>query len=214
MVTIDQLKQLAPAGKPEILNAIAELAVTLATQYGINTPLRMAHFLAQTGHESGDFKVVEENLNYKNTALTAMFGSRITADQANKVGRNDATGQKADQAAIANIIYGGAWGAKNLGNTEEGDGSKFKGRGVIQLTGRANYTNFAKAKGISVDEAAEYLKTPQGAVESAAWFWKSRGLNELADSDDIRAVTKKVNGGDLGLDHRSQLLAKAKSLLG
>ena len=214
MVTIDQLKQLAPAGKPEILNAIAELADTLATQYGINTPLRMAHFLAQTGHESGDFKVVEENLNYKNTALTAMFGSRITADQANKVGRNDATGQKADQAAIANIIYGGAWGAKNLGNTEEGDGSKFKGRGVIQLTGRANYTNFAKAKGISVDEAAEYLKTPQGAVESAAWFWKSRGLNELADSDDIRAVTKKVNGGDLGLDHRSQLLAKAKSLLG
>lgn len=214
MVTLEQLKQLAPGGKPEILQAIAELSDKLASDYEINTPLRMAHFLAQTGHESGDFKVVEENLNYKTTALTAMFGSRITADQANKVGRNDATGQKADQSAIANIIYGGAWGAKNLGNTEEGDGSKFKGRGVIQLTGRSNYTAFAKAKGISVDEAAEYLKTPNGAVESAAWFWKSRGLNALADSDDIRAVTKKVNGGDLGLDHRSQLLAKAKSLLG
>jgi putative chitinase len=214
MATLAQLQKLAPGGKPEILGAIAELAPVLAEKYGINTPLRMAHFLAQTAHESGEFKVVEENLNYKTTALTAMFGSRITAEQAGKVGRNDATGQKADQAAIANIIYGGAWGAKNLGNTEEGDGAKFKGRGVIQLTGRANYTSFAKAKGISVDEAAEYLKTPQGAVESAAWFWSSRGLNALADSDDITAVTKKVNGGTLGIDHRTELLNKAKSVLG
>jgi putative chitinase len=214
MATLAQLQKLAPGGKPEILGAIAELAPVLAEKYGINTPLRMAHFLAQTAHESGEFKVVEENLNYKTTALTAMFGSRITAEQAGKVGRNDATGQKADQAAIANIIYGGAWGAKNLGNTDEGDGAKFKGRGVIQLTGRANYTAFAKAKGISVDEAAEYLKTPQGAVESAAWFWSSRGLNALADSDDITAVTKKVNGGTLGIDHRTELLNKAKSVLG
>jgi putative chitinase len=145
MASLAQLQKLAPGGKPEILGAIAELAPVLAEKYGINTPLRMAHFLAQTAHESGEFKVVEENLNYKTTALTAMFGSRITAEQAGKVGRNDATGQKADQAAIANIIYGGAWGAKNLGNTEEGDGTKFKGRGVIQLTGRANYTAFAKA---------------------------------------------------------------------
>lgn len=174
----------------------------------------MAHFLAQTAHESSEFKVVEENLNYKTTVLTAMFGSRITAEQAGKVGRNDATGQKADQAAIANIIYGGVWGAKNLGNTKEGDGAKFKGRGVIQLTGRANYTAFAKAKGISIDEATEYLKTPQGAVESAAWFWGSRGLNALADSDDITAVTKKVNGGTLGIEHRTKLLNRAKSVLG
>jgi putative chitinase len=213
MLTREILSRIAPRAKPEIVEALLRQEPVLNQKYAINTPLRMAHFLAQTGHESAGFTATVENLNYRVQALTAKFGSRITAAQAARHGRNDATGQKANQAEIANIAYGGAWGAKNLGNTEPGDGSAFIGRGLIQVTGRANYTAAAATIGKSLDEAVAYFATPDGAVESAAWFWTARNLNDLADDDDIERITRVINGSTSELAERRAYLARAKAAL-
>lgn len=213
MLTQEILNQIAPRAKPEVAAALLPQEPVLNQKYAINTPLRMAHFLAQTGHESAGFTAIVENLNYRVQALTATFGSRITAEQAARHGRNDASGQKANQAEIANVVYGGAWGVKNLGNTQPGDGSAFIGRGLIQVTGRANYTAAAAVIGKPLDEAVAYFTTPDGAVESAAWFWSARKLNALADADDVERITRVINGGTFGLAERRELLARAKAAL-
>lgn len=207
-----------PRARPDIVDAMDHMAQILFDRYSINTRLRWAHFIAQTGHESGHFTTIQENLNYRNTALTAMFGSRITVEQANRVGRiEEPTTRKilqaANQTEIANIIYGGEWGRKNLGNDQPGDGSKYIGRGLIQLTGKSNYTQFAKFKDQPVDKIVEYLKTPWGAVESAAWFWLSRKLNEHADKDDVVTITRIINGGYNHLTERRKLLSESKKIL-
>jgi putative chitinase len=213
MLTQEILNKIAPDAKPDLVAALLEQEPVLNAKYAIDTPLRMAHFLAQTGHESGGFRTIVENLNYRVQALTATFGSRITAAQAAQYGRNDATGQKANQTAIADIVYGGAWGAKNLGNTQPGDGARFIGRGLIQITGRSNYTAASKVVDKALDETVTYFATPDGAVESAAWFWTARNLNALADDDDIVRITRAINGGTNGMDDRRAYLARAKAAL-
>jgi len=184
-------------------------------RYDMTTPNRIAMFLAQTGVESGGYVStrITENLNYKVSALTALFPNRITAAQAAQYGRNDATGQKANQEAIANIIYGGSWGAKNLGNTQQGDGWKFRGRGIIQITGRGNYQKFADSCHRTIDQAVSYLETPEGAVAAAFWFWQNRQLNSYADAEDVIGCTKRVNGGTMGLQERTNLFNKALTLI-
>lgn len=178
-------------------NNIPELYQALCTvfpKYGITTIDRVAAFLAQCGHESVDFSVLQENLNYSAEGLNKVFHSRFpTVESAQPYNRNP--------EAIANKIY-----SSRMGNGDEasGDGWKFRGRGAIQLTGRSNYTAFAHSLGIDVDEAVAYCETLQGAIESACWFWNSHNLNALADERDITKMTKVINGGTLGLDERKQ----------
>lgn len=183
-------------------------------RFDINTAQRQAAFIGQCGHESGNFSKLQENLNYKTTALRALFGKhRITDEQCEALGRNDDSGQKANQNAIADVIYGGDFGRKNLGNTEEGDGSKFKGRGFIQLTGRALYTKAGEALGEDFANNPDLVSTPRYAMLTAGWFWSTKGCNELADSGDWEALTKKINGGTFGLKERITHTEQALQIL-
>lgn len=175
-------------------------------KYGMITPLRMAHFLAQIHNETGGFTTFSENLNYSVAGLTKTFGSsRITLEQASLYGRT-AT-QKANPIAIANIVYGGAWGKKNLGNTQQGDGYRFRGRGFLQLTGRANYQAYKDYSGVDVITNPDLVATPSIGLDVAGWFWQRAKANALADKNDIIAITKKVNGGQIGLEKRKGFLA-------
>lgn len=176
--------------------------------YGIDTHQRQAAFLSQIGHESGGMSTLEEGLNYSVDALLKLFGRhRISQDDCLKYGRT-AT-QRADQEAIANLLYGGEWGRKNLGNTEPGDGWRYRGRGLKQLTGRANYTACGQAIGEDLINNPDRLLQPVNAALSAGWFWHSNNCNALADKGDIPALTKKINGGNFGLAQRQILFAAA-----
>lgn len=199
----------------DVLDAYVDPINDTLDRYQIDTIKRAAMFLAQTGHESGGYRStrITENLNYRVSALTSKFGSRISAADAARYGRNDSTGQKANQEAIANIIYGGEWGRRNLGNTQPGDGWKFRGRGLIQLTGRGNYQRFADHIGESLDYVVSYLETPEGAADAAGWFWQANSLNRYADSGDVEGCTRKINGGTFGIEEREDLYDKALSIL-
>ena len=172
-------------------------------KYSINTKLRVAHFLAQVMHESGEFAHMVENLNYSAEGLLKIFPKYFTAETATSCARNP--------EKIANKVYAGRMGNDD---TDSGDGWKYRGRGFIQLTGKDNYTKFAKAIDKSLTDTVKYLETVEGALESAAWFWNSRNINAKADADDITAVTKLVNGGTHGLDDRKEKLEKIKKCLG
>ena len=177
----------------------------LFSKYDINSPPRIAGFVAQCGHESQNFKTLEENLNYSAEGLNKIFPKYFI-----KAGR-DAQAYHRQPEKIANVVYASRMGN---GDTASGEGWKFRGRGVIQLTGKDNYSRFAKHIGKSLDETIEYLKTKQGALESACWFWKTNGLNEIADSGDIVVMTKKINGGTIGLEDRKKHYEHAMAVLG
>lgn len=176
--------------------------------FQISTPLRQAHFLAQTGHESAGFLKVEEGLNYSENALTAMFGKRITAEQARAYGRNAM--HPANQKMIASIIYANRNGN---GDVISGDGYRYRGRGLIQITGKANYEALVKQLGADVVANPDLLLGYRFAAMSAAAWWKNHGLNELADSDDVTRITRVINGGTNGLDDRKSRLSKSKGIL-
>ena len=162
--------------------------------YDINTVPRVAAFLAQTAHESGGYKAIKENLNYKAETLCKVWPRYFpNMDIANQYAHQ--------QEKIANRAY-----ANRMGNgpEESGDGYKFCGRGLIQLTGKDNYTRYAQATEQTLDEASEHLTTFEGCVQSAAWFWEANNLNQFADSGDILTMTKRINGGTLGLADRQQ----------
>lgn len=172
--------------------------------YEINTPLRIAGFLSQIGHESAGFTRLVENLDYSSDALLSKFGRhRITEEQALRYGRRP--GQKAHQQAIADTIYGGPWGAKNLGNTDPGDGWRYRGRGLKQLTGRDNYRRCGLALAEDFIGQPDRLLLPVNAALSAGWFWATHGLNEVADCGDVLTMTKIINGGTNGMDRRMAL---------
>jgi putative chitinase len=180
--------------------------------YDINTPKRVAGFLSQISHESGQLETLQESLNYSVDAMLRMFGRhRISEADARRYGRT-AT-QKANQEAIANALYGGDWGRKNLGNTQPGDGWRYRGRGLKQLTGRANYADFSAAIGEDFVAEPDRLLLPVNAALSAGWFWGTNGLNALADRGDVPAMTKRINGGDIGLKERTALYGQAMQVL-
>lgn len=189
-----------------------EILDIIAAKYEINTPLRMSHFLAQIDHESAGLTKLVENLNYSVQGLLATFSrNRITQAQAMNLGRIQ--GRPANQEAIANIIYGGEFGRKNLGNNKEGDGWKYRGRGPLQCTGRINYANFGawlQKDFVSFPEMLEHLDI---GLEFAGWFWMTRGCNLIADNNQLQSITKKINGGLNGLYERKALLQKYKKLL-
>ena len=185
---LDKLKGHVPQ---VVIDSIPEVA----SKFGINTPLRVAHFLAQCGHESGGFRVTSENLNYSAKGLRGIFKKYFPTDAI-------ANAYQRQPQKIANKVY-----ANRMANGSEasGDGFKFRGRGYIQLTGRDNYTQFGKAIGVDIPSNPD-LVSSKYALASAAWFWSKNGLNKLADagaSDSaVTSITKRVNGGTIGLADR------------
>lgn len=201
-LTKEQLKQLLPRN-PYIDNWHNALS-QLLPDYEINTPQRIAAFIAQCAHESGNFVFLTENLNYKAESLTKIFG-KYFKDMAT------AKAYEKKPEKIANRIY-----ANRMGNGDEasGDGWRYRGRGLIQLTGKTNYTWFAASLEISPEEAAEYTQTFEGAAQSACWFWETNKLNKEADAGDIKTMTRKINGGFIGLDDRIKHYNHALHVLG
>ncbi|MGQ7167555.1 glycoside hydrolase family 19 protein [Escherichia sp. R-CC3] len=171
-------------------------------EYGITAPLDQAMFIAQMGHESTRYTRLVENLNYAAENLVPTFGKhRITAQQAAALGRT-AT-QPANQKAIANLVYGGEWGKKNLGNQVAGDGWKYRGRGLKQITGLSNYRSCGQALKLDLVTHPELLEQDDYAARSAAWFYVSRGC--MLHSGDIERVTLLINGGRNGLKSARRL---------
>lgn len=166
----------------------------------INTIRRVAAFLAQIAHESG-FKPRSENLNYSVDGLLKTFGRhRISASDAARFGRK--VGRPANQQAIANCIYGGAFGRDELGNTEPGDGWLCRGVGPLQVTGRSNMTRFAEFVGMTLSDALAFARTLEGGIMAAAWFWEANDINRLADTPGVEDESRKINGGTNGLADR------------
>lgn len=181
-----------------------------AEEHEISTPQRISGFLSQIGTESNGLLSVEENLNYKVSRILAIFErDRISKADAHKYGRDDAIEQKANKEMLANLLYGGEFGKKQLGNTDSGDGWKFRGRGLKQLTGRSNYQCCGHDIGIDLIANPDYILMPKGAADSAGWFWGNKGLNAIADTGDVKAMTKCINGGYNGLARREELFKVA-----
>ena len=171
-------------------------------KYDISTPVRQACFIGQCQHESENFTKLEENLNYSASRLMAVWPSRFPSlDVANQYANNP--------EKLANKVYGG-----RMGNVEDGDGWKYHGRGLIQLTGKDNYANCGSGLGVDLLSNPEWVATPEYAALSAGWFWNKKGLNDLADTGDYETMTKRINGGVLGLDDRKAKIAKAREILG
>jgi putative chitinase len=178
-----------------IPDAVIQMIPDTAAKFQINTPLRLAHFLAQCGHESGGFRVTQENLNYSAKGLAGIFKKYFPTESA-------AASYARQPQKIANKVY-----ANRMANGSEasGDGYKFRGRGYIQLTGRDNYTQFGKAIGEDIASNPDVVSSKY-ALLSAAWFWSKNGLNKLADGGStdatVTSITKRVNGGTIGLADR------------
>lgn len=204
-LTLDELKQLIPKN-PYVKhwhNALAQLL----PDYEINTPQRIAAFIAQCAHESANFTTLKENLNYKAATLRKIFPKYFPTDAM----AQQYASMPNKQEAIANLVY-----ANRMGNGDpaSGDGFRYRGRGLIQLTGKENYSWFAASVGITVEEAAEYLETFEGAAQSACWFWETNKLNKWADAGDILMLTKRINGGTIGLEDRIKHYKHALHVLG
>ena len=178
-------------------------------KYEINTPERMAGFIAQCAHESNNFRSLEENLNYSEDALLRVFGRYF-----GKAPKASASEYARNPEMIANRVYNDEFRKYKMGNTQPGDGWMFRGRGLKQLTGRENYTKFGKSVKMTAEQASEYVATEKGAIESACWFWKNKKLNAIADTGDIKKLTKVINGGDIGLADRTSRYDSAIEILG
>ena len=201
ILSLDQFKQMV---KNKHADHWYEVLEQLLPDYDINTPLRVAHFVAQTAHESGNYVFIKENLNYKAASLRKVFPKYFPTDEL--------AAQYANKPQmIANRVY-----ANRMGNGDEasGDGFRYCGRGLIQLTGKDNYTFFAGSLGISVEEAAQYMETFEGAAQSACFFWEQNNLNRFADANDVKGLTRAINGGFIGLEDRIRHTEHALHILG
>ena len=189
MVTSDILIALAPTNKN--IDIWVQAMNTILPKYDIVTPKRLAAFLAQTVHESAGFTAVRENLNYSAQGLMKTWPARFNQTNAATYARQP--------EKIANKVY-----ANRMGNGDEasGDGWRYRGRGLIQTTGKANYTKLAQYIKKSLEETIEYCETVEGAVESACFYWASNNLNAIADTGDMAALTRRINGGVIGLADR------------
>jgi putative chitinase len=208
-ITEDQLAAMLPTNK-EIAEWCKELNKAFP-KHEINNARRIAGFISQCAHESRDFTAMEENLNYSKEALERVFPRYFGA------GKQNAADYARNPEKIANYVYmdvnRSAAGA--LGNVQPGDGWKFRGRGLKQLTGRNNYARFAAAYDMTADEASEWIETKEGALASALWFWTTNKLNPVADTGDVVALTKRINGGDIGLaDRQSRYSVAMQALTG
>jgi len=210
MITIEQVLQAVPnAAKLRMALFIGPLNKAMK-EFGIDTPLRQAHFLAQVFHETGNLSRLEESLNYGAAGLRTTWPSRFDAATAAKYERKP--------EMIANKVY-----ANRMGNRDEasGDGWKYRGAGLLQLTGKDNQFAFAMAANIDPTLVSDYLKTEEGGCRSAGWFWSTNGINKHADKDDLDAVSDAINigrqtekeGDAIGYAHRKELLIAFKRVL-
>ena len=193
------LLQLAPEAHPNVVEAF-QSADTAFADFKVNTPLLQAHALAQASHETGGFRRIEENLNYSADGLMATWSSRFPEDVAKKLARNP--------EAIANRAYSG-----RMGNTQPGDGWRYRGRGIFQLTGRANYASMGRLAQIPLEAQPELALASRYLLPVALHYWNSRGLSALAERDDLEGITRKINGGLNGLEDRARWLARGKDAL-
>ena len=196
MVNSEQLARLHIG--PEWVDALNETF----QRFDISTPLRQAAFIGQCGHECGQFRILEENLNYRAEALMKLWPKRFDAAKAQACARNP--------KLIANTVY-----SNRMGNRDEasGDGYRFRGRGCIQLTGHANYFHAGQACGVDFVMEPELVATPRYAAMTAGWFWDVQKLNRFADTRDFLGMTKKINGGTIGLDDRIKHINHALEVL-
>lgn len=201
-ITKKQLDRAIPLARDGDIEKYYEPLVAAMDYYEINTPRRIAAFLANLAHESGSLRHIEENLNYSARRLTQVFPRYFR-------GRN-VWAYNHHPERIASLVYGGRMGN---GGERSGDGWKYRGRGFIQLTGKDNYKMLGEALGFDLVNDPNWLLTPEGAAISAAWFWKSRGLNELADQDKMREITRKINGGLNGHDERVSFYTRILDVL-
>lgn len=172
MITKQMIKAIAPRSKDSVVDPMIQYLNKYMPDYGVNTYLRICHFLAQAAHESDSFKTLEE------------------------------------------YASGAAYeGRKDLGNVKPGDGKKYKGRGIFQLTGRANYRVMSDKLNRPLEDNPDLAKTPEISVLTALEYWKSRGLNKFADADDVKTITKRINGGYNGFEDRKAYLARAKTVI-
>ena len=197
-LTVGELRAMIPTN--DDVDAWCEELNKALDKYDIDTPKRVAGFISQCAHESRDFTATEENLNYSQGALERVFGRYFGP------GKRNAAEYARNPEKIANYVYMDEFRSKRgaLGNVKDGDGWRFRGGGLKQLTGRNNYEGFAKDYGITAEEAADWVRTKEGALASALWFWSKNNLNAVADTGDVVALTKRINGGDIGLDDRQR----------
>ena len=201
-ITREQLAQIIP--KNPYIDQWTDALNKLLPDYGIDTPQRAAAFIAQCAHESGNFVFLKENLNYRAESLMRTWPRHFpTIEIAQQYARQP--------ERIANRAY-----ANRMGNgpEESGDGARYMGRGLIQLTGKNNYEAFAESIETPVEEIPAYLETFEGAVQSACWFWETNNLNRFADVGDILTMTKRINGGTIGLEDRMKHYAHALEVFG
>lgn len=198
-ITAQQLLQILPSAGSKVGVFVPALNTAMG-KYQIITRERIAAFIAQVGHESTQLTAMVENLNYSATALQKTWPNRFTPELAVQYARQP--------ERIANVVYG-----SRLGNSEKGDGWKYRGRGLIQLTGKTNYRQCGEALGVDLLARPELLETPVYATLAAAWFWSVNGLNTLADTGDIIAITKRINGGTNGQADRQELYERALKVL-
>ena len=203
--TQDQFQQMFPQNQHA--EHWYEALCKILPDYDITTVLRVAAFLGQTAVESAGYTAIQENLNYRPESLIKLFGKHFPGGLAEA---QQYCSQPNKQEVIANRVY-----CDRMGNGPEssGDGWKFCGRGLIQLTGRANYTAFGESIDNTPEQVSDFLLTFEVCVQSACWFWESNNLNALADKGDVLGITKKVNGGTLGLEERQQHTAQAHQVL-
>lgn len=203
MITRDQFKEILNFKSDEECDKWYEPLTHIIDVYDINTPQRIAAFLAQTGHESNNFTALSENLNYSADGLVKTFKKYFPTIEST-------TGYARNPQKIANKVY-----ANRMGNGDEssGDGWMYRGAGLIQLTGHDNQSKFAEITKKQLSAICDYLRTPEGALHSAAWFWSTHGCNELADTNDTVAITKVINGGDIGLADREARYERAILIL-
>ena len=201
-LTVQQLQEMLPTNRN--ISTWHELAHELLPRYHIDTVERIAGFVANTGHESMDWTVIEENLNYSAAALNRVFGKYFRQQGVSP------RGYHRQPERIANRVYANRM---NNGDENSGDGWRYRGRGLIQLTGKYNYQKFSDYAKIEISDIISYLSTPKGALDSACWFWVTNGLNEIADRQDIRGMTKRINGGLNGFNDRKRRYRAALDIL-
>ncbi len=207
LITEAQLLRIFPKGQDVVGAFVADLNEAMAG-YEINTPARVAAFIAQVGFESAQFGHLVELLSYSTERLATLWPNRFCSSDGKPNALAMALGGKPE--AIANSVY-----ASRLGNgpPESGDGWRFRGRGLIQLTGRSNYQQAGTALQVDLAANPELLEQPKYACLSAAWFWSVHGLNELADKGDFKSITLRINGGLNGYDLRAALWEAARKSL-
>ena len=199
-LTLDRFRAFAPTPQRDRLQIILDVLKDEAPRYEINTPARLHHFLAQVANESGGFARLEESLSYSAERLMVVWPHRFPTLEAAKPFERNAY-------ALAEKVYGG-----RMGNTAPGEAWKYRGRGLMQLTGKNNYAAAQDTSGLELVDHPELAADADDATRIAMAFWKSHGCNQLADADDLKGITLKVNGGTVGLAERAAWLAKARKV--